>query len=173
MKNRSSTKIFLVAAVASFSLSATASPPKRIRAASLNKGEVHRIYLSPGLASVITFPCDVDEAVVGREQDLKVQVSPTTKRQLTLHLSTWAALHTNLLIRCGDKRDPFVFDVIVSHTTHQDVFKVRSFYGAPEDEETNANVIDSSERRSKAPKDVRSSRSVIDIKAPTLVEESK
>ena len=171
MQKHSLLKFALVIALAVPLNLGFAASVKRIQSAALDKGQVHRLYLSPGLASVITFPCDVDEAVVGREQDLKVQVSPTTKRQLTLHLSNWSALHTNLLVRCGDKRDPFVFDIIVSRTTHQDHFKVSSFFGSPEDESLQTSVIDSSEKNLGSKTGGR--KRIIEIKQPILVEGSK
>ncbi len=127
----------------------------------------------PGLASVVTFPCDIDEAIVGREQDLKALVSPTTKKkQLTLFLSSGASQSTNLLVRCGDKKDLFVFDVISNRTIHQDVFKVRAFSGGPEVEDPNLKEIDSSEFKMRTSQKKGRSH-VIEVKPPMLIEEKK
>jgi hypothetical protein len=170
-------KILLVVLSALFSVSSQASGIKRIRSIVVDKGEVQRVMMVPGLASVILFPCDVDEAVVGRQEDLKVQISPTTKRQLTLSLSSGASGSTNLLIRCGDKSDPFVFDIISNHLVHQDVVKVRGHFGGPEIEDANLALIDSSLRAAIAKPSEKVSKdrkaNTLTIKPPKLMDESK
>lgn len=106
--------------------------PKRISAIAVNQAKVQSIRLTPGLASVVLFPCEIDEAIIGRNEDLKATVSPTTKRNLILHLAKGSSLSTNLIVRCGDEEIPFVFDVIPSRAVHQDLVRVASRYGGPE-----------------------------------------
>ena len=103
---------------------ASAQTPNRITAINFDKSRVERLYMAPGLASALTFPCDLDEATVGRDEDLKAKMSPTTKRQLTLFLNSSASLPTNLIVRCGDRQEPFVFDVVPSRNSHQDVVRI-------------------------------------------------
>ncbi len=111
---------------------ANAQAPSRITAIHFDKGKVERIYMAPGLATAVTFPCDLDEATTGRDEDLKAKVSPTSKRQLTLNLSNAASLPTNLIVRCGDRQELFVFDVIPSRKSHQDVVRITGTYGGAE-----------------------------------------
>lgn len=142
----------------------------RLRAVHLDKALVERITMTPGLATVVTFPCSIDEAIVGREQDLKVSISQTTKKQLILSLVSGRAQATNLLVRCGDKRDLFVFDIIPSRTTHQDIVKVRAFSGSPLSVDSVSSVIEYS---SSITERGHGRKRVFEISKPTLLKEGQ
>jgi hypothetical protein len=49
-----------------------------------------------------------------------------------------------LIVRCGSRS--FVFDLIPSKKTHQDLVRISGSYGAPEAEDIGAVLIDSSEK---------------------------
>lgn len=126
---------------------ANAQVPDRIRAIHFNKGKVERIYMAPGLATALTFPCDLDEATVGRDEDLKAKVSPTSKKQLTLFLNSSASVPTNMIVRCGDKQELFVFDVVPSKSIHQDVLRITGSYGGASAKQADLKLIDSDETK--------------------------
>ncbi len=110
-------------------LSDWAHSVERIQSIRLNRGQVERVYLSPGLGTVIHFPCAVVEAFVVRTADLKTQISPTDQKFLFLNLKLNSSLPANMVVRCANPNDVFVFDVIPSQTKHQDYVEVRSTFG--------------------------------------------
>lgn len=103
----------------------------RIQSARFDRSQTKRIYLAPGLGSIVLFPCALSEVFVGRSEDLKVQISPNDKKTLFLNLKLNTSLPTNLIAKCEGERNVFVFDVIPSQSKHQDVFEIRSSYGSP------------------------------------------
>lgn len=104
---------------------------ERIQTTRFDRSQVMRIYLAPGLGSILLFPCGLLEVFVGRSEDLKVQISPTDKKTLYLNLKQNTSLPTNVIAKCEPERNIFVFDVIPSKAKHQDVVEIRSFYGSP------------------------------------------
>ena len=147
----------------------TSQAEDRIRAMHFDKSRVEKVYVSPGLATLMIFPCEINEAIVGQEQGLKAVVSPTSKKQVTLFCSSSASLTTNLIVRCGGKTDPFVFDVVVSHVHHQDVLKVTgSFSGPVVNDDAGMTLVDSSSMQPQKKK-----KFVIEVSPPVLIEESK
>ncbi|MGE3760574.1 MAG: hypothetical protein AB7H97_22610, partial [Pseudobdellovibrionaceae bacterium] len=111
--------------------STAATSVERIQATRFDRSQVKRIYLSPGLGSIVLFPCALIEVFVGRSDDLKVQISPNDKKTLFLNLKLNASLPTNLIAKCEPERNVFVFDVIPDRAKHQDVVEIRSFFGSP------------------------------------------
>lgn len=103
--------------------------PTRISSSLVNLGEVHKIFLAQGLVSVIQLPYPVTEVKVGNPNDVQVQISKTLPSELTLILKRGNAKATNLIARCGART--FVFDLIPSQKTHQDLVKISGSYGAP------------------------------------------
>lgn len=106
-------------------------PQNRIEALRFDRKEVKSIYLAPGLGSIVLFPCALMEVFVGRNEDLKVQISPNDKKSLFLNLKLNSSLPTNFIARCENERTVFVFDVIPSKAKHQDVVEIRSSFGMP------------------------------------------
>ncbi len=104
--------------------------PKRISSIIKDLGKVEKVYLYPGLISVIEFPHPLIEVRLGNPRALKVEISQVSNRELTLHLTGLAAKATNLIVRSNQKL--YIFDVIPSRVSHQDYIQVKSFYGGPE-----------------------------------------
>lgn len=123
-------KLFVASFVLHFVTQSNADT-SRIQSLRFDKGEVQKIYLAPGLGSMLNFPCAIEEAFVGRSEDLKAQVSPNDKRTLFLNLRLNTALPTNLIVRCGPERNVFVFDVLPQRSKHQDLVEIRSVFGRP------------------------------------------
>ncbi len=103
--------------------------PSRISSRLVNLGEVHKIFLAQGLVSVIQLPYPVTEVKVGNPDDILAQISKTLPSELTLILKRGGAKATNLIARCGTRT--FVFDLIPSSKTHQDLVRISGSYGAP------------------------------------------
>jgi len=120
-----------------------ADRPSRISSRLANLGEVHKIFLAQGLASIVQLPYPVTEAKVGNPDEVQVQVSKTLPSELTLVLRQAGAQPTNLIVRCGART--FVMDLIPSRKTHQDLVRISGSYGAPEMADMGAVLIDSSQ----------------------------
>lgn len=141
---------------------ATASP-KRIQSVMFDKGIPHKIYLHPGLGSVITFPCFVSDSFVGDESQAEVRPSPSTRKNLLLSLKSHASKATNLIVRCEGQQSHFVLDVVPSNTSHQDILEIRAAFGRPELREIEN--FKATEKTETLPKKVV-------ITAPELISES-
>lgn len=103
----------------------------RIQSLRFDKSQVQRIYLAPGLGSIVLFPCALEEVFVGRTDDLKVQISPNDKKTLFMNLKLSSSLPTNVIVKCSPDRSIFVFDVIPNKIRHQDFVEIRSSFGRP------------------------------------------
>jgi hypothetical protein len=97
--------------------------PARISKIDKNLNEVDRIYLAPGLVSVIEMPGPILEVRVGDPRSVRVLLSSVSPKEMTLALGHPRASATNLIVRT-DKR-AFVFDLLPSRSNHQDFIKVR------------------------------------------------
>ena len=101
----------------------------RIQAMRFDRGKVMKIYLAPGLGSLILFPCGLSEVFIGRSDDLLAQISTTDKKNLFLNLKLNASLPTNIIAKCDEDKNVFILDVIPSRTRHQDLIDIRSVFG--------------------------------------------
>jgi hypothetical protein len=135
-------------------------PPRRIMETFADLGDVHRIFLAPGLASVLQLPYPVTEAKIGSPDQVQAVISKTLPSELTLTLKTSSAQPTNLIVRCGSRT--FVFDIIPSRRTHQDLIRISGAYGGPSSQ--GAVLLDSS--RAGVPDD---GRVLIDSSRPESV----
>lgn len=115
--------IFIVPAIAWGSLN-------RISSNHQDLSKVEKIFVSPGLVSMVEFPQNIIEVRVGSPETLKAVISQVSPKELTLYLSSSAASPSNLIVR-SEKRI-FVFDIVPSKSNHQDYIKIRGAYGAPE-----------------------------------------
>lgn len=104
---------------------------ERIQSTRFDRSQVMRIYLAPGLGSLVLFPCALVEVFVGRSEDLKAQISPSDKRTLFLNLKLNSSLPTNMIAKCEPEKNVFVFDVIPSKSQHQDLVDIRNVFGRP------------------------------------------
>ncbi|RYZ70715.1 MAG: hypothetical protein EOP05_12895 [Proteobacteria bacterium] len=100
----------------------------RLSSENLDLGSVKKIYVGPGLISVIEFPEDTVEVRVGAPQVFKVVVSPANARELLVQVTNPQPFSTNLVVRTVKRT--FVFDLIPSTAKHQDLFRVAGAYGA-------------------------------------------
>lgn len=91
--------------------------------------KVDKIYLSPGLVSLIEFPQNIIEVRVGNPRSLKALISQVSPKELTVYLTGGTSAPSNLIVR-AEKR-VFVFDVVPSKSNHQDYIKIRGAFGAP------------------------------------------
>jgi hypothetical protein len=113
----------------------------RIQAFKVDRRESKAIYLSPGLGSVVIFPCPLIEVFVGRSEELKAQISPNDRKTLFLNLKKNVSVPTNLIVRCEELRTIFVFDIVPSLSRHQDVVEIRNFFGRPDLEESQKSPV--------------------------------
>lgn len=130
---------------------------ERLQSVRFNKAQVQRLHLAPGLGTIVTFPCSIQEAFLGRSEDLKAQISPNDKKVLFLNLKLNSSLPTNVIVKCFPERNIFVFDVIPSKSKHQDLVEVRGSYGAPK-------------RTDLITESVQAKSNKIVIKAPVLIQ---
>lgn len=86
-----------------------------------------KIYLRPGLVSVLEFPDSVSEVRVGNPGVVKVLISQVSPRELTVYFKGSKAQPTNLIVKANKK--VFLFDLIPSNTNHQDYLKIRGSIG--------------------------------------------
>ncbi len=135
----------------------------RIQAVRVDKGQVQRIYLAPGLGSILLFPCALQEVFIGRSEDLKAQISPNDKKTLFLNLKLNSSLPTNVIAKCSPENSIFVFDVIPSRSKHQDLVEIRSSYGRP-NFSVGHRLIESTQE---------SPRNKLVVKSPVLIEKGE
>ena len=103
-----------------------ASADSRISDVRVHSYKSQKIYLSPGLVTLINFPCQTEMTVVGNEFDAKAQISPVNAKIVILNLTRIEAQATNLIVKCVNKSKQFVFDIVPSRSNHQDVVYVSS-----------------------------------------------
>ncbi|MCB0361092.1 MAG: hypothetical protein KDD35_00115 [Bdellovibrionales bacterium] len=105
------------------------SEPLRISSQFFDRSQVGRVYIRPGLSSILQFPCDIEEAKLGMKSSLEVEISKTLKSELILSAKSGLVDPTNLIVRCTHGN--FVFDVIPNPELHQDIIKILGAVGSP------------------------------------------
>ena len=95
---------------------------KRVQSMIFDKGSPQKIYLHPGLGSVITLPCFVSDSFLGDESQAEIRPSPSNRKIILL----------SLIVRCEGQLSHFVIDIVPSNKTHQDVLEIRAAFGRPE-----------------------------------------
>lgn len=101
----------------------------RLSIAQSDLSEVKKIYISPGLVSLVEFPQNIIEVRVGNPRSVKALISQVSPKELTVYLTSGTSAPSNLIVR-AEKR-VFVFDVVPSKSNHQDYIKIRGAFGAP------------------------------------------
>ncbi len=144
MKNKKVNLILLIFC-ALHSFYATASV-KRISAKISDLSKVDRVFISPGLASVVIFPKPITEVKLGNPDLIKATISKTLPSEMTLLINKDLKSPTNIIVRCGSRN--YVFDVFPTQNIHQDIVKVMASFGGPEFEDNQIKLIDSSEKTS-------------------------
>lgn len=101
--------------------------PDRIQSFYHDLGKVQKVYLSPGLVSVIEFPKPIVEVRVGNAKSVKAIISQASPKELTLYFSNSQSVASNIIVRAD--RSVYVLDIVPSHSTHQDYLKVSGSFG--------------------------------------------
>ncbi len=115
----------------------------RIHSVYKNIGESSKIYIKPGLVTVLEMPQNIIEVRVGNPNDLKGVISQVSPKEITLYLKNSSAIPTNIILRSDRKM--YVFDVIPSANKHQDYIKVSSGIGHIQNQNSSAyKVLESS-----------------------------
>lgn len=99
----------------------------RIQKLYLNKSMPQKIFLSPGLATSVKMPCEIDEVITPGSGILKY-ISERNKTRFSLEISNQAR-STNFIVHCLDST--YVFDLIVNKNLHNDYIEVIGDYGDP------------------------------------------
>ena len=137
---------------------------KRIKSIAFNKAKVEKIFIAQGLSTLVTFNCDINEMISGNKQQVTLEGLQTNKKQMKITLAQGAAQPTNIFVKCGQKVDPYIFDIVPSRVNHQDYLKINVSYGEPEEEK------DNNEALSKIPK--KRKPIIVEVKKPEQVQES-
>lgn len=119
---------------------------ERIQSQSIDRSRVAKLYIAPGLASVLRVPCLIKEVIVGNSDLIDARVSDKDPQSIVLSLASGAKTATNLIVKCVSSRAPFVFDVISSRQFHQDYVDVASGFGGPRLAANDLKLIESSEK---------------------------
>jgi hypothetical protein len=117
--------------------------PRRISAQYLDLGEVHSIFMVPGMATIIDIPREVTGIRVGNPDNLAYFKPDKPNNEVTLVLKNTAAKPTNFILRSNKKI--YVFDIIPSKHTHQDIVEILGDFGSPSSGDSNAKLIESSD----------------------------
>lgn len=100
----------------------------RVSIQTYTQGVIMPIYLTPGRASLIDFPCQVTKASQGTGGDLHATIASTIGNEVDIALDSSASQSTSLIIRCKDS--VFIFDIIPSKNTHQEYIKIKKSLGS-------------------------------------------
>lgn len=121
-------KLSLIVIVCLMTSSASAqSNNPRIQQLFLNKSNAQKIFLSPGLATSVKMPCEIDEVITPGSGILN-HISERNKTRFSLEISN-VARSTNFIVHCIDST--YVFDLIVNKKLHNDYIEVIGDYGVP------------------------------------------
>ena len=123
---------------------------KRIKSIAFNKAKVEKIFIAQGMSTLVTFNCDINEMVSGNDQQITLKGLMTNKKQMIITLAQDAAQATNIFVKCGQKIDPYIFDVVPSKVNHQDYLKINVSYGEPEEEKDTNETLNKMPKKRKA-----------------------
>lgn len=143
---------------------------KRIKSISFNKAKVERIYIAAGMTSLVTFNCDINEMISGNDEQVSLKPLITNKKQMIITLAKNAAQPTNIFIKCGQRIDPYIFDIVPSKTNHQDYLKINMSYGEPEEEKDENRALSKIPKKRKA---ISIEVKKLEIKPETQLEKLK
>lgn len=99
----------------------------RIQQLFLNKSTTQKIFLSPGLATSVKMPCEIDEVITPGSGILN-HLSERNKTRFSLEI-TEEARSTNFIVHCIDST--YVFDLVVNKNIHNDYIEIIGDYGTP------------------------------------------
>lgn len=118
------------------------SETSRISSKIMDLGSVGRIYMVPGLATLIELPEAVTGVRLGNPDLVQYYKPNSPNNEVTLVLKSELKTPTNLIIRSGRKK--YVFDIIPSKNIHQDLIEVISSVGSPSLDDSKLEILYSS-----------------------------
>lgn len=101
--------------------------PQRVAQIDFDLKKVFKLYSSPGRDTSLYFPCNVEYATAGTDNDLKLSLPKKFPNLVTVFLLHGKAQSTSLKVFCSEK--VFVFDVVPSTDNHIDFLKIVSTHG--------------------------------------------
>ena len=125
-------------------------PPKRISAQIVDLGKVQSIYMVPGMATMIEIPGKITGIRMGNPDLVKYFRPDHPENEVTLILRSGQKTPTNLIILAQTKK--YIFDIIPSKKLHQDSLQIVGEFGGAELNESQMELIDSSEIKSERKK---------------------
>jgi hypothetical protein len=117
--------------------------PRRISSKVIDLGKVTPIYMVAGMATLIEVPGAVTGIRTGNPDSVQYFRPDKPENEVTVVLQNQLAKPTNLIIRVGPKK--YVFDIVPSKSVHQDMLEVIDDFGGAELEDSEAELIESSE----------------------------
>lgn len=125
----------------------TYASPRRIGGVFFDLGQVHKVQMSPGMATLIEIPDAITGVRLGNPDFVEYFKPASPDNEITLVLKTSSASPTNLILRSGRKK--YVFDLVPSQKVHQDTLEVVGAYGGPVVGQSDLKIIETS--RDKVP----------------------
>lgn len=122
----------------------SSAAPRRISSKLIDLGKVYPIYMVAGMATLIEFPGPVSGIRTGNPDSIQYFRPDKPENEVTIVLQNQNAKPTNLIVRTGKKK--YVFDIVPSKTVHQDALEVIGDYGGAEVDDSNVELIDSSDK---------------------------
>ena len=104
--------------------------PPRIAKTTVDKRLVQKLFIAHGRSSTLIFPCNIRTFSPGPTNDISASVNERDSKILDVWFSNSANQPAGLKVICNDNY--FVFAVIPSSNTHQDILEVTGAYGIPE-----------------------------------------
>ena len=128
-----------------FASNGAMASPRRLSAMIVNLGEVGQIHMVAGNVTSILIPGNVTGVRLGNPSVMTYEVPESPKNEVVVWLKSTLLRPTNISIVSGNTR--MFFDIIPSHSLHQDLVKVVGSYGEPSIAETRLKLIDSSQSK--------------------------
>ena len=101
--------------------------PSRLSQIDFDLTRVFKLYSSPGRDTSIYFPCNVEYATNGTDEDIKITMPRKFPNLVTIFLTKGQSQSTSLKVFCSE--NVFVFDVIPSIKNHVDFLKITKIHG--------------------------------------------
>jgi hypothetical protein len=103
------------------------SAPTRLSQIDFDITKVFKLYSNPGRDTSIYFPCNVEYATGGTDEDIKITMPRKFPNLVTIYLTKGRSQSTSLKVFCSEQ--VFVFDVVPSAENHVDFLKITRIHG--------------------------------------------
>ncbi len=117
--------------------------PRRISSQIMDLGRAYPVYMVAGMATLLVLRGPVTGIRTGNPESIQYFRPDKPENEVTVVLKNQNAKPTNLILRSGKKI--YVFDIVPSKNIHQDVLEVVGDFGGAQLNDSNAELIDSSE----------------------------